>query len=237
MRHAGDGRMFIVCAAVLMAGLVIATMLTINARLESALYPRAGSGRDPSLKVVPVMPAPPLQVIAAPVAPVTATVPGDPFPDPGATLPAPAAVPEETATVTAPKSSAAPAGRAAKGNPAASQPARTPASAPAPSVSRAAPAPAVPPAGSAPSVAPSSPVAAVWAPQSDIGDPAASRGEVNGGIRGRQDGSPQFTGAGAPTTATPVPVPVTPTVLGKVESREENRSDEGRRHCDREGRR
>src|SRR5439155_428652 len=90
MRHAGDGRTFIVGAAVLMAGLVIVTMLTINAKLENALAPRASSRGDPSLKVVPLTPAPPLQVIAAPsVASVTATVAGDPLPDPGATLPAP----------------------------------------------------------------------------------------------------------------------------------------------------
>jgi len=90
MRQAGDGTTFIIGAAVLMAGLVIATMLTINAKLENALAPHAASGGDPSLKVAPVTPAPPLQVIAAPVAPVTATDTGGPLPDQGATLPAPA---------------------------------------------------------------------------------------------------------------------------------------------------
>jgi hypothetical protein len=236
MRHAGDGRMFIVCAAVLMAGLVIATMLTINARLESALYPHAASGRDPSLKVLPVTPAPPLQVIAAPsVAPVTATVVESPLPDPGTILPAPAGARPKPVILTPPTGSSARGGREARGNGAAGRPAGTPAPVAAPAASQAAPVPI--PVSSAPPVAAPSPVAAVRGPQSDIGDPAASRGEVNGGIRGRQDGSPQFSRAGAPATATPVPVPATPTVLGKVESRNENRSDEGRHHCDREGRR
>jgi len=187
MRQAGDGTTFIIGAAVLMAGLVIATMLTINAKLENALAPHAASGGDPSLKVAPVTPAPPLQVIAAPVAPVTATDTGGPLPDQGATLPAPAVAQGVTVTVTAsPNSSAGPARRVAKGNAAASRPANTPAPAAAPPVSRADPAPVVPPAGSAPSVAASPPVAAVGASQSDIGDPAASRGEVNGGIGSRQ---------------------------------------------------
>src|SRR5439155_2611526 len=97
-------------------------------------------------------------------------------------------------------------------------------------------APVAPPAGSAPPVAASPPVAAVGVPQSDIGDPVASRGEVSGGIRRRQGGSPQFTTAGPPpaATASPAPVPVTPTVRGKVEGRDEIRSDAGHHHCDRE---
>ena len=53
MRHAGDSRTFIAAAAVLMAGLVIATMLAINAKLQSALSPTVEQAGAPVLKVGP----------------------------------------------------------------------------------------------------------------------------------------------------------------------------------------
>ncbi len=76
MRHAGDGRTFIASAAVLMAGLVIATMLAINWKLQNALSPTSGSAGAPTVKVVPAAPAPKLQntapasIATSPAAPV-----------------------------------------------------------------------------------------------------------------------------------------------------------------------
>src|ERR1700716_2878119 len=65
MRHAGD-RTFIAAAAVLMAGLVIATMLAINARLQSALSPTVEQAGAPTIKVGPPTGPPVLQSTAAP---------------------------------------------------------------------------------------------------------------------------------------------------------------------------
>lgn len=66
MRHAGDGRTFMASAAVLMAGLVIATMLAINAKLQSALSPAATEAGAPIVQAVAPRPAPALQSTAAP---------------------------------------------------------------------------------------------------------------------------------------------------------------------------
>jgi hypothetical protein len=66
MRHAGDGKTFMAGAAVLMAGLVIATMLAINAKLQSALSPASGEAGAPIVNLVPPGAAPVLQNTAAP---------------------------------------------------------------------------------------------------------------------------------------------------------------------------
>src|SRR5256714_4080581 len=66
MRHAGDSKAFIAVAAVLMAGIVIATMLAINAKLQSALSPTEQQAGVPAIKVVPSAGAPVLQNKTAP---------------------------------------------------------------------------------------------------------------------------------------------------------------------------
>ncbi|MEA2500125.1 MAG: hypothetical protein QOD01_236 [Actinomycetota bacterium] len=66
MRQAGDSRTFIAAAAVLMAGLVIATMLAINARLQSALAPTVEQAGAPAINVGPTAGPPVLQNTAAP---------------------------------------------------------------------------------------------------------------------------------------------------------------------------
>src|SRR5438270_4867410 len=66
MRHAGDSRTFIAAAAVLMAGLVISTMLAINAKLQSALAPTLQQAGPPAVKVGPPAGPPVLQSMAAP---------------------------------------------------------------------------------------------------------------------------------------------------------------------------
>ena len=48
MSHAGDSKAFLAVAAALMAGLVIATMLAINARLQSALSPTVQQAGAPA---------------------------------------------------------------------------------------------------------------------------------------------------------------------------------------------
>jgi len=66
MGHAGDSKTFLAVAAALMAGLVIATMLAINAKLQSALSPTVEQAGTPAIKMVPPVAAPVLQSTAAP---------------------------------------------------------------------------------------------------------------------------------------------------------------------------
>lgn len=101
MRHAGDGRTFMASAAVVMAGLVIATMLAINSKLQSALTPAGTEAGAPIVKVVPPAPAPVLQSNAPPsVAKPSAAAPllGAP-----AAAAATVSIPAKAATVAASK--------------------------------------------------------------------------------------------------------------------------------------
>src|SRR5205807_5160226 len=66
MGHAGDSKTFLAVAAALMAGLVIATMLAINAKLQSALAPTVQQAGAPAIKMIPPVVAPLLQSTAAP---------------------------------------------------------------------------------------------------------------------------------------------------------------------------
>ena len=66
MGRAGDSKAFLAVAAALMAGLVIATMLAINAKLQSALAPTVERAGAPAIKMIPPAAAPLLQSTAAP---------------------------------------------------------------------------------------------------------------------------------------------------------------------------
>src|SRR5229473_7956536 len=66
MGRAGDSKTFLAVAAALMAGLVIATMLAINAKLQSALAPTVEQAGAPAIKMIPPAAAPLLQSTVAP---------------------------------------------------------------------------------------------------------------------------------------------------------------------------
>ena len=58
MRHAGDSRWFLAVTAALMAGLVVGTMVAMNARLQSALSPTAEPAGTPAVPAIPTRSAP-----------------------------------------------------------------------------------------------------------------------------------------------------------------------------------
>jgi hypothetical protein len=159
-------------AAVLMAGLVIATMLAFNARLQSALSPSPGEAGAPVLKVVSPAAAPVLQKTAAP------SVANSPVPA-AVVVTAPELAVAPVATKTVPAAAPKPVAEAittSVGNPSTVKIPATPVALPTVTLP-AAPAVSLPVVVTVPALAAAS--VTVTAPDSDLGDTTASSGETH----------------------------------------------------------
>lgn len=206
MGRAGESKTFLAVAATLMAGLVIATMVAINAKLQSALAPSIERAGAPALKMIPPMPAPLLQSTAAPS--IANSVPNSgansfnnwtpatphAVSSPKRGVVTPAAPKPPVAIVPTPSSAPVPATPpppSAGAQPPAAPTPLTPAPAVLPSVTPV-PLPVVV-VGSPPAIPPTPGLAAVATttvtvvPQPDLGDGAASGGETHRGQRGDRD--------------------------------------------------
>ena len=198
MGRAGDSKTFLAVAAALMAGLVIATMVAINAKLQSALAPSTEQAGAPATKMIPPVPAPLLQSTAAPsIANSGPNSGGNSFNNWTAATPHPVSSPKRRgASPAAPKLPAATlptpstVPRPATPAPPSAVPPTSPTPAPAvlPSVTPV-PLPVVV-VGSPPSIAPTPGLSAAATttvtgpPQPDLGDNVASGGETHRGQRG-----------------------------------------------------
>jgi hypothetical protein len=165
MGRAGDSKTFLALAAALMAGLVIATMLAINAKLQSALAPTVEQAGAPAIKMIPPAAAPLLQSTVAPS--IANSVPNS-----GTNS-------FNNSTAAPPNLVASPKARAVA--PAATK--RPVATVPAPSNATQVTTPAAPPVP----VAATATVTVV--PEPDVGDGVASTGETHRGQRRHRDGS------------------------------------------------